>query len=95
VPDQSDDRATKPTHLTVTEVAAHLNIGREKVRAWCATGKIAGALNLSDGPGARSCWRIPLAALEAFKASRQVRPPNPPVPRRRPFKFRILTDDRI
>jgi len=57
--------------LTVGEMAADLRICDDKVRQWCRSGAIAGAVNV--GQGKREVWRAPRQAWEAFKESRRAR----------------------
>lgn len=54
-----------PANLTVRDVARHLNLRGETVRAMCGDGRLPGAFKLHDGP--RAEWRIPRTALPDYR----------------------------
>lgn len=55
-----------PGHiLTAVEAAQRLGYGRMTVGRLCETGRLVGAYRAGNG----SHWRIPLAAVEAYRAS--------------------------
>jgi plasmid maintenance system antidote protein VapI len=64
------EQMMKPASLTVPEMAADLHVCREKVRRWCESGAIEGAVQVGDGN--RKFWRAPREAFETFKSRRRV-----------------------
>ena len=54
--------------LTVADLCAHFQRSASTVRGWLEAGRFPGAYKLPGSPK-HSAWRIPPAALTAFKAS--------------------------
>lgn len=52
---------------TVSEVAEHLGVGRDVVRAWCERHEVPGAVLYAPQVG----WRMPRSGLVVFCAKRQ------------------------
>ena len=70
--------------LTLEQAGQQLGRSASTVRGWCEQGRFPGAYHLpaSEKPDKRGrvrrgAWRIPSAALEAFRASLQVVPATP------------------
>lgn len=59
--------------LTPAQVAAHLGVNRDKIRAWIASGELK-ATNVALRRSRLPRWRIAEADLENFRLSRQAQP---------------------
>ncbi|MCG6157106.1 helix-turn-helix domain-containing protein [Rubinisphaera margarita] len=68
--------------LKVKDIAEQLQVKRDKVLYWIATGKLQ-AVNLNTGePSRRAMYRVKRSALDAFLLTKQVLVP-PKLPRRK------------
>lgn len=70
-------------YLTPNQIDRMLGIQKGKTLGWIHAGELP-AVNLAkDANGQRPRWRVAIADLEAFLASRAATPPEPPKPARR------------